>query len=119
MSENILGDPVNIPRPPRPGEGAVAAPFNPLTESLRERLKTASLGLGLARLQLRSGQDQDADQTLATLQEGLQRWRKSLEQRAGPEAGGPATARPVPKVLNPQELIEELDRELRSALCRD
>jgi carbon storage regulator CsrA len=56
------------------------APQEDVAHADRAWLTSATLGLGLARLQLRVGQTQDAQETLARLHSQLQGVRKRLDQ---------------------------------------
>ena len=67
---------------------AASAPLDPAPEESsgaddRAWLTSATLGLGLARLQLRVGQTRDAQETLARLHSQLQGVRKRLDQPEG------------------------------------
>jgi carbon storage regulator CsrA len=65
--------------PHTPTAGEAPADASASGDGERAWLKSASLGLGLARLQLRVGQMQDAQETLARLHSQLQRVRQHLE----------------------------------------
>jgi carbon storage regulator CsrA len=67
---------------------AASAPLDPAPQENsddgdRAWLTSATLGLGLARLQLRVGQTRDAQETLARLHSQLQGVRKRLDQPEG------------------------------------
>ena len=77
------------PQAPAAGDSPPAASAK--GDGERAWLTSASLGLGLARLQLRVGQMQDAQETLARLHFQLQRVRQRLEGiGAETDTGAPA-----------------------------
>ena len=68
----------------RSARGAVPAPMPPLGAPLREGLKAAGLGLGLARLQLQAGLTQDLPRLLAQVHEGILALRRQLDGECRP-----------------------------------
>ena len=79
------------PQAPAAGEAPAGASASTSGDGERAWLKSASLGLGLARLQLRVGQMQDAQETLAQLHSQLQHVRQHLEGIAAEaDPGAPA-----------------------------
>jgi hypothetical protein len=59
---------------------------------VRRQLRSASVSLGLARLQLRAGLTQDAQATLDQLHQELQSMRRRLERQGGRESVPPPRA---------------------------
>jgi len=61
-------------------------------DQFKRRLKAASQGLGLVSLLLRSGQTEEAEETIRKLHKGFELWRKRLEGEetvaANQERGG-------------------------------
>ena len=71
-------------RPPFESLSAEQAPEGPRREGrVRRQLRSASMGVGLARLQLRAGLTQDAEATLDRLHEEIQSLRRHLDSRGG------------------------------------
>ena len=73
--------PERPPLEPSSGEPAAEAPRR--EGRVRRQLRSASMGVGLARLQLRAGLTQDAEATLDRLHEEIQSLRRHVDRRGG------------------------------------
>ncbi len=99
---------------PRPANSGTATG----RDQLRHRLKAASQGLGLASLLLRSGQMEEAEQTIRRLHKGFQLWRKRLESEEMAAAQDRTSDRlPVRDRINCQALMQQPDPELCDSGC--
>ena len=101
--------------PQAPAAGDSPPPASAKGDGEQAWLKSASLGLGLARLQLRVGQMHDAQQTLARLHFQLQRVRQCLEG-IGAESDPVA---PAASQVDDQYTTAPEDRELVTCCPED
>jgi hypothetical protein len=89
--------PAEQPREPsrdQPHEAVPAAKRGRRGRLTRKQLRTASAGLGLARLQLRAGLTDDAQATLQRIHDEIQDLRRCLEGAGKESRFRPAVARP-------------------------
>jgi carbon storage regulator CsrA len=115
LREEVLARPAErIPEPPRAPE---PTPDRGITEAfgrqLCDRLKTTGMGLGLLRLQLEAGLTEEAQQTLAQIQEDFQILRYGAEG----EIAGPAVPPPAKPSRLRKALLVEDDRNERELLA--
>jgi two-component system, OmpR family, response regulator len=100
-----------------PGAKKAARPRGSSDKRLDQRLQAASVGVGLARLQMRTGDLENAERTLTTLQKSLGLWRRAFKGEAESKPPQPATTyQKTPKVLIVED--DQNERELLASFLR-